>query len=102
MAKYNILIDTDANPDDESGIQKATADYNAFQQPPPGFDLPPVPALSAQEFLEKVVSDLVIGYTGAFFRAKAEELGAKFEKADTATRQEVEDVLEDVVLPSLP
>lgn len=89
MPVYNILINTDGKPDDESGIQKAVADHNVFYQP--------ALALTVDEFLIKAVSDLVAGYTDAFFRAKADELGAKFEKANAATRQAVEGALASVL-----
>lgn len=86
MPKYTLTVDTDADPDVESGLQKVTGDFNAA--------LPENAApLTVQKYLERTVAIAVQSYAQQAVQSKIIDLGEKFKRADDTARTTVEDTL---------
>lgn len=84
--KYSILIDTDASPDRESGIQKAVNDYNAAH--------PLQQALTAEEYLQLQLDVVVDSYARRFLDAEINIIAVKFVQADETLRAAVKQTLD--------
>lgn len=86
MPKYNILIDTDAAPDRESGVQKAVQDHNNRLEEGS-------PELSAEQYLQLVVDVAVDSYAKQFLQEETRVISLKFERASDVERMNVKDAL---------
>lgn len=95
MPDYSININTDEN-DREAGLQYVVAQSNEAiaarnAQLPEGEE--PEPLLDVKQYLQKNLDAAVDSYASHAVKAKTADLGEKFERADQATRDQVETIL---------
>lgn len=95
MANYTVEINTDEN-DREAGLQYVVAQSNEAiaarnAQLPEGAE--PEPLLEGKTYLLKSLDTAIDSYAAYTRKVKSADLGEKFERADQASRDQVEIIL---------